>query len=138
MGILARTIDNPDVYWIKYGKKWPFVDQQTFYNLGYTDAEIVYYGSNALDGFASGKIILNDNESFVYRKQSSSAVYIVRNGVSDWYVNWDAFLNSEFGSEDVYWATDTGFEWIQSVYPPGQIVGLEPKIRVAPKDLYFD
>ena len=142
MGVLARTWNNAYVYWIKYGKKWLLsgIASDPGYpveQLGYSDAEIEWYGSAALDGFASGKTILLDNDNFVYRKQSVSTVYIVRNGVSDWFFNWDAFINSEFGTEDVYWAKDTGFDWIQSVYPLGQMIGLMPRIRVEPNKLYF-
>jgi len=152
-GILARTWDNPDIYWIsKYGKKWPLTGIELDPNnsnpgyimeqLGYTDPEVHWYRSGALDGVGLAREILKDNDNFVYRKQGSSpeesTVYIVRNGVSDWFLNWDAFINSEFGTEDVYWAKESGFAWIQLYYPPGQMIGLQPRIRVAPIKLIFD
>ena len=68
----------------------------------------------------------------------NSTIFIVRNGVSDWFFNWETFINSEFGTEDVYWATETGFDWIQLFYKPGQMIGLQPRIRVEPSKLYFD
>lgn len=138
MGILARTWHNPSVYWIKYGKKWPFEDWNTLASLGYTDADVHWYSVGALDVFSAGKTILQDNDNFVYRRQNVSTVYIIRNGKSDWFFNWEAFVNSEFGTNDVYWATDVGFNWIQSVYPPGQMIGSQPRIRVAPSRLYFE
>jgi hypothetical protein len=137
MGVLARTWDNPDVYWIKYGKKWPFLDQATFYGLGYSDVEIGWYEATALDSFPLGKTLLKDNESFVYRYNSNPTVYLVRNGKSDWFFNWDAFVNSQFGSNDVYWAKDSGATWIQSIYPLGQLIGLQPKIRIQPDKLFL-
>lgn len=138
MGVVAREWDKQNLYWIKYGKKWPFINQETFFNLGYSDAIVQWYGASVLDGFTTGKTILQDDGSFVYRKQSVSTVYIVRNGKSDWFFNWDTFANSEFGTEDVYWATDAGFDWIQSVYPPGELIGLQPRIRVEPTLLKFE
>ncbi|MDY6950251.1 MAG: hypothetical protein SWE60_01960 [Thermodesulfobacteriota bacterium] len=138
MGIVARTCDDPDVYWVKYGKKWPFVDQATFFNLGYADAEIKWYCPGALDGLPLGKRILQDDDDFVYRKQSISTVYIVRNGNSDWFFNWQAFINSGFGHEDVFWANDQGFSWIQAEYPLGELVGPRPRIRVTPESLLFE
>jgi len=147
-GILARTWDDSKVYWIsKYSKKWPLIGIASdpgypVVQLGYTDADVHWYRSGALDGLEIATEIVNDNDNkFVYRRQGSepedSTVFIVRNGVSDWFFNWETFINSEFGTEDVYWATDAGFEWIQSVYPPGQLIGLQPRIRVMPDKLLF-
>ena len=137
-GILARTWSDSTVYWIKYGKKWPIKDGITLTNLGYTDADVKWYSFGAFDAIATGKTILQDNDNFAYRKQSPSTVYIIRNGKSDWFFNWDTFVNSEFGTADVYWATDAGFNWIQGVYPPGQLIGLQPRIRVMPDKLVFE
>ena len=147
-GILARTHDDNRVYWIsKHGKKWLLsgIADDPGYSveqLGYTDADIEWYGSGALDSLIDANTILEDNKNFVYRKQGNtpedSTVFIIRNGTSDWFFNWDTFVNSEFNTEDVYWATEQGFEWIQSIYPPGQMIGLQPIIRVEPEKLYFE
>ncbi|MCP4711805.1 MAG: hypothetical protein GY869_24565, partial [Planctomycetes bacterium] len=148
--VLARTLETSTVYWIKYGKKWLFTGspdappegpdkaQDHFYKLGYTDSQVVRYCSDVLDSLPQGKNILGNDVNFVYRKQDPSTVYIIRNGVSDWFFNWQTFLNSDFGTEDVYWATDAGFGWIQSIYQPGQLIGLKPEIRISPEKLIFN
>ena len=147
-GILARTWDNAHVYWIsKYGKKWQLtgIESDPGYpveQLGYTDADVHWYRSGAFDSLEVARDILKDDNNFVYRRQGTapedSTVFIVRNGVSDWFFNWDTFMNSQFGTEDVYWATDAGFDWIQLFYPPGQMIGLQPRIRVVPNKLLFE
>ncbi|MCP4694844.1 MAG: carboxypeptidase regulatory-like domain-containing protein [Desulfobacterales bacterium] len=138
MGLLARKAEDPDVYWIKYGLKWPFLDRDVFLHLGYTDDMVQTYPSDHLDSLPPGKTILQDNDNFVYRKKDSSTVYIIRNGKSDWFIDWDAFINSEFGSENVYWAADDGFDWIQSVFPPGRLIERKPRIRISPEKLYIE
>ena len=133
MGTLARTWDNSNVYWIKYSKKWPFVNQQTFFNLGYTDAEVEWYGSSALNGFALGKTILNNNDRFCYRSETDSTVYVIESGQSHPFFQWSNFLGQGFTEEDIYWAKPLGATWIQSVYPKVDA----PMIRVEPKTLNY-
>lgn len=136
-GVLARTFDDSTVFWIKYSKRWPILDQPTFFGLGYLDADVEWYGSGALGALTAGKTILTDNDDFVYRSQSVSTVYIVRNGVSDWFLNYAAFLASGFGDEDVYWTDSAGVTWIQGIYPLGSLVDTVPKIRLEPNQLDF-
>lgn len=136
-GFLARTVDDANVYWINYGKKWKLKDEPTFHGLGYSDSDVWYYGSGMLDYIPLGKEILSEDGRFVYRTESSPTVYLIRNGVSDWFATWDSFVNSEFGTEDVFWASEVGLNWIQSIYPLGQQIGDQPRIRIEPKTIYF-
>lgn len=133
MGILARTWDNPDVYWIKYSKKWPFLDQPTFFNLGYTDAEVQWYGSGVLDGFPLGKEILRDNDQFCYRSQSNSTVFVIEEHESHAFFQWQNFEAQGFSAEDIYWAKPEGLNWIQSIYPAVDA----PMIRMEPETLNY-
>jgi len=133
MGVLARTWDNPNVYWIKYSKKWPILDQATFNGLGYSDAQVQWYGSSALNGFEAGKTILQDNDRFCYRNETDSTVFVLENHQSHAFFNWDGFLAHGFSQNDIYWATGTGYSWIQSNYPVVQA----PMIRVSPNTLNY-
>jgi len=130
-GFLARTVDDPDVYWIMYGKKWKIIDQTTFFGLGYTDGEIQWYESGALSALPSGNNILASDQGFCYRNQGDSTVYLVEDGQSHPFFNWESFTSQGFSAEDIYWATPTGAAWIQIVYPRADV----PMIRVEPQTI---
>ena len=132
-GFVARTVNDIDVYWIMYGKKWKFVDQTTFFGLGYTDAEIQWFESGSLDSLPLGNNILANDQGFCYRSQDNETVYVIENGESHPFFQWDNFLGQGFTEEDIYWAKPEGAAWIQSIYP----VIDAPMIRVEPENLNF-
>lgn len=117
-GDLARTWDDSTVYWVRYSKKWHVLGG-VFTDLGYTDADVQWYGSSALGAFAAGNEILQDDDGFVYRRASASTVYWIQGGQSRPFLNEAAFQENGFTDDDVYWASEVGFTWIQSQYPVG-------------------
>lgn len=145
-GFVARTVNNPDVYWIMYGKKWkitgtddapPYDDTKAydhFLKLGYTDAEVQWFESGSLDPLPPGNNILSNDQRFCYRSQDNETVYVIENGESHPFFQWDNFLGQGFTAEDIYWANPEGTSWIQSIYPEVDA----PMIRVEPSELDFN
>ena len=135
MGFLAKTEDNPTVYWIMYGKKWKIVDQTTFYGLGYIDGQIQLYGEGALDNIPNGKDILHDNDGFCYRSYDDPTVFVIECGESHPFFQWDNFLEQGYNEEDIFWVSPQGMIWIQdqSRFPQDAA----PMIRTISQSLNF-
>jgi hypothetical protein len=140
-GILARTIDAPEVYWIKYNKKWLITgstdsEEQLFFGLGYQLSDIGWYASGALANFADGKSVLKNDDQFCYRSTDNdqSAVFIIENKESHPFYDWPTFTSQGFDSDDIFWASPKGVNYIQSLYPYVKA----PMIRVKPESLTFE
>jgi len=134
-GVVVRSWNNPDVYWVKYNKKWRFVSQAIFFGLGYTDAQVQWYNSGALDGFTGGKDILNDNDGFCYRSSDDPTVFVIECGGSHPFFQWDNFLGQGFSAENIFWTSPEGLNWIHdpSRFPQAPA----PMIRVEPESSNF-
>ncbi|KPA17771.1 secreted protein [Candidatus Magnetomorum sp. HK-1] len=140
-GILARTIDQKEVYWVKYSKKWLITgstdhSDEPFFGLGYKLSDVQWFAKGALSHLDKGKDILNNNDNFCYRSTNpnESAVFLIENNESHSFYDWPNFKAQKFEASDIFWASPEGVDYIQSKYPKVKA----PMIRVSPLKLSFE
>ena len=139
-GLLARTVDDPDVYWVKYNKKWYITGStenkdQIFFRLGYQLSDIIWYENGSLDDIKQGKDIFKNNDNFCYRSTDpeENAVYIIVNNESHPFYDWPTFAGQGFSKTDIFWAKPEGIKFIQELFPYKK----SPMIRIEPDVLKF-
>ncbi|KPA19323.1 hypothetical protein MHK_000442, partial [Candidatus Magnetomorum sp. HK-1] len=113
-GVLARSVDLSNIYWIKYNKKFWINDQQLFYDLGYSNNQVKWYGPGALGQFGEKNQIFRANGKFTYRSYNDSTVFVIKaDGKSYPFYTEKEFEDAGFYDEDVYWANSTGYNFLK-------------------------